>query len=104
MRRVKLEINTVSEQHLRFIKTKILILMLLMTGLIVAIHYYLKSQIQIEAPEVDLGRKVIVQLPDGKEVQTFENLLVEEDGKLYYEGEFNTIDITNGVVVIQNWD
>ncbi|WP_147532742.1 hypothetical protein [Bacillus marasmi] len=99
-----METNKVEEQSLRFIKTKILILLLLLAGLVVAIHYYLKSQIQIEAPKVELGRKVIVQLPDGKEIQTYENLLVEEDGKLYYDGEFNTIDITNGIVVIQNWE
>lgn len=92
------------EQAFRFIKTKIIILLLLLAGLVVTVHYYLKSQIQIEAPEIDPGRKVVVKLPDGKELHTFENLLVEEEGKLYYEGEFNTIDITNGIVVIQDWE
>lgn len=92
------------EQTFRFFKTKLLILILLTAGLIVAIHFYLKSQIKIEAPEVDLGRKVIIQLPTGEEVQTYENLLVERDGKLYYDGEINTIDVTDGVVVIQDWN
>jgi len=95
--------KSVYDQTYRFFKTKILILILLTAGLIVAIHYYFKSQIKIEAPEVDLGRKVIIQLPTGEELQTYENLLVERDGKLYYDGEINTIDVTDGVVVIQDW-
>ncbi|WP_318503627.1 hypothetical protein [Bacillus sp. T3] len=95
--------KSVYDQTYRFFKTKILILIFLTAGLIVAIHFYLKSQIKIEAPEVDLGRKVIIQLPTSEELQTYENLLVERDGKLYYDGEINTIDVTDGVVVIQDW-
>lgn len=98
------EIDKLEEQTFRFFKTKLLILLLLLAGLIVAIHFYLKSQIKIEAPEIDLGRKVVVKLPEGRELQTFENLLIEDNGKLYYEGEFNTIDISDGVVVIQDWN
>ncbi|NMD69195.1 hypothetical protein HHO41_02760 [Bacillus sp. DNRA2] len=98
------EIDKLEEQTFRYFKTKILILLLLLAGLIVAIHFYLKSQIKIEAPEIDLGRKVVVKLPEGRELQTFENLLIEDNGKLYYEGEFNTIDISDGVVVIQDWN
>lgn len=98
------ETDKLKELNFRFFKTKIFILLILFGGLIVAIHYYLKSQIKIEAPEIDLGQKVIVQLPDGRELQTFENLLIEEDGKLYYEGELNTIDISDGIVIVQDWD
>lgn len=98
------EIEKLEEQTFRYFKTKILILLLLLAGLIVTIHFYLKSQIKIEAPEIDLGRKVVVKLPEGRELQTFENLLIEDNGKLYYEGEFNTIDISDGVVVIQDWE
>jgi hypothetical protein len=72
-------------------------------SLLIAAHLYLKSQIRIEAPEVDLGRKVIILLPDGKEIQTYENLLVEKEGKMYYEGEWNTINITGGTVVYEDW-
>lgn len=81
----------------------VLIFSLLIVSFLIAAHLYLKSQIRIEAPEVDLGRKVIIQLPDGKEIQTYENLLVEKEGKMYYEGEWNTINITGGTVVYEDW-
>jgi hypothetical protein len=100
---MKREVNFDNEK-IPFFKTKILILIFLIAGLIFVIHLYLKSLIKIEAPEVDLGRKVVIQLPNGKEILTYENLIVEEDGKLYYEGEFNTIDVTGGVVVIKDWN
>ncbi|MGP7819168.1 hypothetical protein [Niallia sp. 01092] len=51
----------------------------------------------------DLGEKVIVTLPNGKKVYTYENLIVEENGKLLYKGERNTIDLTGGVVVQEDW-
>lgn len=82
----------------------VLIFTLLCASLLIAAHLYLKSQIRIEAPQVDLGRKVIIQLQNGKEIQTYENLLIEKEGKLYYEGEWNTINITGGIVVYQNWE
>ena len=72
-------------------------------GLIITTNLYLKSQIQIEGPEVELGRQVIIKMPHAKEIQTYENLIIEKDGKQYYEGERNTIDITGGTVVIQEW-
>jgi len=51
----------------------------------------------------ELGDKVIVTMPNGKKVYTYKNLLVEENGKLLYKGERNTIDLTGGVVVYENW-
>lgn len=77
---------------------------MLFVGLMVITNIYLNGIIRIETPEVDLGRKVVVHLEDGKEVQTYENLLVKKKGKLYYQGEFNTIDVTGGIVVFQDWD
>ncbi|MFP9127656.1 hypothetical protein [Niallia sp. BSM11] len=52
----------------------------------------------------NLGDKVIITLPTGKKVFTYENLIVEENGKLLYKGERNTIDLTGGVVVYEDWD
>ncbi|AGK53356.1 hypothetical protein [Bacillus sp. 1NLA3E] len=87
-----------------FLKIKIVFLIMLFVGLMVITNIYLNGIIRIETPEVDLGRKVVVHLEDGKEVQTYENLLVKKKGKLYYQGEFNTIDVTGGIVVFQDWD
>ncbi|MGJ7919823.1 hypothetical protein [Neobacillus sp. LXY-4] len=92
------------EETIPFLKTKIFLLLIFIAVLIFATNLYLKSLIKIEAPEIDLGRKVVVQLPNGKEIQTYENLLVEEDGKLYYQGELNTIDVTGGIVVVEDWN
>lgn len=87
-----------------FIKIKIVFLIMLFIGLMIVTNIYLKSMIRVETPQVDLGRKVVVHLEDGKEIQTYENLLVKKKGKLYYKGEFNTIDVTGGIVVFHNWD
>ena len=43
-------------------------------------------------------------LSDGKTIYTYENLLVEEEGKLLYKGANSTIDLTGGVVVYEEWD
>lgn len=87
-----------------YLKTKIFLLTFLVAGLIIVINIYLKSLITIEAPDKDPGRKVVVQMENGKELQTYENLLIEKEGKMYYEGEYNTIEITGGTVVIQEWN
>jgi hypothetical protein len=87
-----------------FLKIKIMFLIMLFVGLMVITNIYLNGIIRVETPEVDLGRKVVIHLEDGKEVQTYENLLVKKKGKLYYQGEFNTIDVTGGIVVFQDWD
>ncbi|NRG35198.1 hypothetical protein HRF63_25410 [Bacillus circulans] len=52
----------------------------------------------------EYGDKVVITLPNGKKVFTYENLIVEEDGKLLYKGERNTIDLSGGVVVYENWE
>lgn len=73
-------------------------------AIIVAIYFYTQSLIVIEKPKPDLGEKVIIHLPTGETVFTYENLIVYEHGKLYYEGERNTIDLTGGKVVYEEWE
>ena len=69
-------------------------------------HYIctLKSLIKIEAPKQVLGEKVIITLPEGKKVYTYENLIIEEEGKLFYKGESNTLNLTGGQIVYENWE
>ncbi|WP_080846941.1 hypothetical protein [Cytobacillus gottheilii] len=67
-------------------------------------YYYAKSQIVIEAPKENLGEKIIITLPSGKNIYTYENLVVEEKGKLLYKGERSTLDLTGGIVVYENWE
>lgn len=64
---------------------------------------YWQGTIRIEAPKVDFGRKVVVHLPNGHEVFTYENLIVKKDGKTLYKGDRNTIDLTGGTVKYKNW-
>lgn len=80
------------------------IFLLCLIGLMVGFSRYAQSTIKIEAPQVDNGKKVVVVLPNGKKVFTFEKLLVEENGKLYYKGEWNTIDLTGGKVEYKDWE
>lgn len=100
----RLERYHAQHQTKPFFLKGILIVTILFCGLIITTHLYLKSQIKIETPEVELGPKVIIQLPNGKEIQTFKNLIVERDGKMYYEGEWNSIDVTGGIVVYKEWE
>jgi len=72
--------------------------------ILVGLYLYSQSLIRVEAPKEELGEKVIITMPSGKTVYTYENLLVEEEGKLLYKGELNTIDLTGGVVEHQNWE
>ena len=71
--------------------------------LLLSTYFYSKSLIKIKSPKQVLGEKVIITLPEGKTVYTFENLIIEEDGKLYYKGERNTLDLTGGQIVYENW-
>jgi len=80
------------------------IFLLCLIGMMVGFSRYAQSTIKIEAPQVDNGKKVVVVLPNGKKVFTFEKLLVEENGKLYYKGERNTIDLTGGKVEYKDWE
>jgi hypothetical protein len=99
--------NRIERYHVQHSKPFFLngwvICLVFLCGLIITANLYLKSQIKIEAPKVELGRQVIIQLPNAKEIQTYEGLIVKKDGKLYYKGEWNTIDITGGTVVYQDW-
>lgn len=67
------------------------------------LHHYFQSTIRIDEPTVDMGRKVVVHLPNGQKVYTYDKLIVEKDGRTYYKGERNTIDLTGGTVTYQNW-
>ncbi|EKN70749.1 hypothetical protein BABA_04889 [Neobacillus bataviensis LMG 21833] len=67
-------------------------------------RYYYQSTIKIEAPSEDLGQKVVIHLPNGQKVFTYDNLIFEKDGKTYYKGERNTIDLTGGTVAYENWE
>ncbi|WP_231575005.1 hypothetical protein [Bacillus sp. B-jedd] len=80
------------------------VFLLCMIGMMVGFSRYAQSTIKIEAPQIDNGKKVVVVLPNGKKVFTFEKLLVEENGKLYYKGEWNTIDLTGGKVEYKDWE
>lgn len=74
-----------------------------LSAIILSFYFYAQSLITVEAPEQNLGEKVIITLPDGGKIFTYENYIVEEDGKLLYKGERNTIEFTGGFVVFENW-
>lgn len=67
------------------------------------IHHYFQSTIRIDEPAADMGLKVVVHLPKGQEVYTYDKLIVEKNGKTYYKGERNTIDLTGGTVTYEDW-
>ncbi|MEH7252873.1 hypothetical protein V7111_12165, partial [Neobacillus niacini] len=81
----------------------ILTLMILTVGFFVFKHFY-QSTIKIESPEENVGSQVVIHLPDGKELFTYENYIFEKDGRTYYKGERNTIDVTGGTVTYENWE
>ncbi|MCM3706588.1 MULTISPECIES: hypothetical protein [Cytobacillus] len=98
---------TRSELHMEKPKSKFMLVSIVLLGCITAtftaLYFYSQSLIIIEAPKKDLGEKIIIQLPSGKSVFTYENLIVEEEGKLFYKGERNTLDLTGGKIVYEDW-
>ena len=101
-------IMTRSELHMEKPKSKFMLVSIVLLGCIAAIftalYFYSQSLITIEAPKKELGEKIIIQLPSGKSVFTYENLIVEEEGKLFYKGERNTLDLTGGTIVYEDWE
>ncbi|MCM3566908.1 hypothetical protein [Neobacillus mesonae] len=84
------------------------LLLFLMTCMILAagltiLGYYYQNSIKIDAPSEELGEKVVIDLPNGHKVYTYENLIVEKDGKMYYKGDLNTMDLTGGTISYENW-
>jgi hypothetical protein len=76
--------------------------MVVATSFFAVRHYYLNT-IKIEAPIENPGPKVVIHLPNGQKVYTYENLIFEKDGKTYYQGDRNTIDLTGGTVDYEEW-
>lgn len=81
---------------------------LLLSILIVAGGFYLYQQydqrtIRIDTPNDSPGKKIVVSLPNGHEVFTYEKYIVKKGGKTYYKGERNTIDLTGGKVEYKDW-
>ncbi|RBP92126.1 hypothetical protein DFO70_10754 [Cytobacillus firmus] len=98
---------TRSELHIEKPKSKFMLMTIVLLGffaVFTALYFYSQSLITIEAPKKELGEKIIIQLPSGKSVFTYENLVVKEDGKLFYKGERNTLDLTGGTIVYEEWE
>ncbi len=87
-----------------FYKLGTLYVLIALITVLIGLYFYSQALIQINKTNPDLGEKVIVSLPDGKSILTYENLIVEENGKLFYKGENSTIDLTGGSVVYQEWE
>lgn len=71
--------------------------LLVLIGLLVillAITYHFTVGISAPATAVDQGRQVTVKLQNGTSMETYEEYIVQKDGKMYYEGDYNTIDLT----------
>ena len=94
----------VNDELKPFYKSWLLYFLLVGFGLFIGTNFYFKSQIKIDAPKVDLGEKVVIILDNGQEMKTYENLLVEKEKKVYYKGEFNTIDVSEGIIVYKDWE
>lgn len=75
-----------------------------LSAILLSFYFYSQSLIRVESPEQKLGEKVVISLPDGGRILTYENFIIEERGKLYYKGEWNTIDFTGGIVIYENWN
>ncbi|EFV79147.1 hypothetical protein AADC60_08240 [Cytobacillus pseudoceanisediminis] len=99
---------TRSELHMGKQKSKFMLMSIVLLGFFAAVftalYFYSQSLINIEAPKKELGEKIIIQLPSGKSVFTYENLVVKEEGKLFYKGERNTLDLTGGTIVYEEWE
>jgi hypothetical protein len=82
-----------------FLLVCLIVLFLLVTKL------YGNNTIVTDQPNKDEpGEKIIIILPSGKKVYTYENLIVSENGKLYYKGDRSVLDLTGGIVKYEEWE
>lgn len=70
---------------------------------IIALQHGGRASVVTGAQTEDLGRKVVVHMPNGQEVYTYEKLIIKKNGKFYYKGDRNTIDLTGGKIQYKNW-
>ncbi|WML48849.1 hypothetical protein RCG23_01580 [Neobacillus sp. PS3-34] len=103
MTRLELYHDRPKQFHLKGLFFFILSCAILIGGF-VWLNRYSQSTIRIDAPKEDLGRKVVVHLPNGREVFTYEKFIIEKAGKTFYKGERNTIDLTGGTLDYKNWE
>jgi hypothetical protein len=80
-----------------------IVMCLVVTASFFVFRHYYQNTIKIEAPIENPGPKVVINLPNGQKVYTYEKLIFEKDGKTYYKGERNTIDLTGGTVDYEEW-
>lgn len=102
MNRVELYYHKTRQSSWKGLLFSIIACMILLFVFIV-FRYYYQSTIKIEAPNEKPGQKVVVYLPNGQKVYTYDHLIQEKDGKTYYKGERNTIDLTGGAVTYEEW-
>lgn len=103
MSRVELYHNKTKLFHWKVPFLFLLLLSLLLSGGYLIYQHYFENTIRIDSPEENAGKKVVVSLPNGQEVFTYEKFIVKKGGKTYYQGERNTIDLTGGKVAYKDW-
>lgn len=102
--RIELYHTRTRPKHFSWKGPLIIVLMsMILSGGIYIFQHFSHNTIKIESPDEDSGRKVVVHLPNGQEVFTYEKYIVKKDGKTYYKGERNKIDLTGGTVDYKNW-
>jgi hypothetical protein len=101
MTRLELYHSNPKQNHWKGPLFFILSCMILAVGILYFYNNWQES-IRIDA-KVELGKKIVVHMPNGQEINTYENLIVKKDGKTFYKGERNTIDLTGGTVAYENW-
>lgn len=80
-----------------------LLSILIAAGGFLLFQQYTQRTTQAGPIDENPGKKVVVSLPNGHEVFTYEKFIVKKGGKTYYKGERNTIDLTGGKVNYKNW-
>ncbi|SHT00052.1 Uncharacterised protein [Mycobacteroides abscessus subsp. abscessus] len=86
------------------LRTVFLLVCLIVLFLLVAKLYDNNTIVPVQPKEDEPGEKIIIILPSGKKVYTYENLIVSENGKLYYKGDRSELDLTGGIVKYEDWE
>ncbi|MCM3603565.1 hypothetical protein M3175_22990 [Robertmurraya korlensis] len=86
------------------LKIVFLVVCLSVLFLLVAKLYSNNANVTDQPKEDEPGEKIIIILPSGKKVYTYENLIVSENGKLYYKGDRSELDLTGGIVKYEDWE
>lgn len=82
---------------------KRIILTLTTIGITLTLLYNTVSETPSTTEPTELGRQMVITLPDDRTMYTYETYIVRDGDKVMYKGERNEFDITGSKIEYREW-